>query len=130
MKYFNLLLIVVFFLKVNIAFSNEPSSNSTTQSEARLALKKWGLSYCLKKYSKKDPDLAYSSSMESYFQNGGHANELAYISIRKYFDMKFKSDLRIGKLNSSQILTKCLDAYEKKAYSTVIRKQDSYISPQ
>ena len=128
MKFLILLIASLFFFTVNITFANNTNVPLQRQYEARLVLKKWGLSYCLKKYSKIDPNLAYSSSMESYFQNGLHTDEAAYTAIRAYFDTAIATDLRVGKMDSSQSLTKCLDAYENKKYNLLVIQQDSFIS--
>lgn len=105
-----------------------PATACESLHEARVTLKKWGLSYCLNVYVE-DKGLREQAGAArgGYFQRGFHEDDAAYESVRGFFQSKMTS-LPVAKGDGSRLpYVACLDLYESKGYGGVIRAQDKFI---
>lgn len=99
------------------------------EEEARSALKKWGLAYCL---SKVLPDGSgqddAARSMGAYFELGRHDDEAAYSAVREYFDAQLLERPNLSKEPGVALaLVPCLDSYESSEYRALVRAQDRFV---
>lgn len=104
-----------------------PAQTGSNQQGARLALKKWGLAYCIGKYLPAAVDDA-AKAQGAYFQAGGHSDEQAYQSVRNFFDEQIRRDTSVSSIDGKPIIVaKCLDIYESEAYRFLLKQQDKHL---
>lgn len=103
-----------------------PPAIAGAKSEARLALKKFGLAYCIGKYDRYE-SLGAKRAQGAYFQLGGHDAEAAYRNVRQFFDAAMDNQPAAASDGGTMHWVACLNLYESPAYWKVIKQQDKWI---
>lgn len=109
------------------ALCTTTDAHSSSRNDARIALKKWGVAYCLSQHVEGD-SAPGGSAMGAYFEAGAHDNEEAYQNVRTFFDDWVQQHPMIPKHPGNDLsLMPCLDASESVNYRRVIEAQDTFL---
>lgn len=102
-------------------------STPAAASDPRLALKQWGLAYCMARHVEGRAEQG-GAAMNGYFQLGGHGSEEAYANVRRFFDDWVAEHPAVPKMPGTDLaLMTCIDAYESAAYARVVHEQDRFL---
>lgn len=89
--------------------------------EAYLALKKWGLSYCLATHSQDEGMEEEAKTAMEWYRLRGPKNDNVFTVVKNYFDKEIENDHGVGKHGGNVNLMKCLNAYERAEYGKLIQ---------
>lgn len=92
--------------------------------ETALALKKWGLAYCLAAHSEDAGMQMEAKPAMKWYRTRGPKDEKAFMAVRDYFDNEIANDHGGGKDGGNVNLMKCLNAYTRVGYGKLLEKLD------
>lgn len=113
-----IIMTILVFSFLQNTFATEPIKDPI--DETYLALKKWGLSYCLAAHSQDNGMEIEAKAAMEWYSTRGLKDDTAFMAIKKYFDKEIENDHGVGKHGGNVNLIKCLNAYKRAEYDKLL----------